>query len=300
MITPGRLLYLLRRDLAWGCAASFHFHRTAPRIVQYRCPHFSRRDADTPIHFLTGREDWLLALWMLASFHHFTQRRWPLVLHDDGTLPPEALSAMRKCFPQLRVISRTEADARMAHHLAHHPRCLRYRQQHPLARKIFDIPAFAEGERFLILDSDLLFFSRPDEVLDWVEMKRDECRFIRDAIEASNVPAAEAQSALNVTLWPQVNSGLCLLPRAALDLDFCEQALERTSILKGHIWRVEQTLFALCASRYGRGGLLSDAYEITLAPRGSVIATARHYVGAVRHHFYGEGLARLQRLVLST
>ncbi len=298
MPTPGRLLYLLRRDLDRGWRASWHDYQTAPQIQRYRCPDFAGRRSEIPIHLLTGKNDWLLALWMLASFHHFTQRRWNVIVHDDGTLPPEAVTALREAFPDLRVIPRAEADVRMQRLLAPFPHCWAYRQSHPLGLKIFDMAALTRAERLLILDSDVLFFARPDEILDWVEAKRNECRFIQDVAEASNVTAEQALAQLGVELWPRVNSGLCLLPSAAVSAPFCEKALEHTSILKGHIWRVEQTLFALSASRYGPGGLLPRAYEVTLARRGAATATARHYVGAVRNEFYAEGLPRLKSLLL--
>jgi hypothetical protein len=75
----------------------------------------------------------------------------------------------------------------------------------------------------------------------------------------------------------------------------CERALRETNLLKGHIWLVEQTLFAICASAWGRGGLLPAEYEVSLDPNARPGAVARHYVGAVRERFYGEGIARVQR-----
>ena len=69
--------------------------------------------------------------------------------------------------------------------------------------------------------------------------------------------------------------------------------------MRGPIWRVEQTLFALCASRGGKGGLLPKNYEVSLRRRASPDAIARHYVGAVRDRFYGEGLKRLHEELLT-
>lgn len=298
-MTPGRLLYIMRRDWSRGWRAAYRDYVTAPKIESYRCPDFPPNAATVPIHILTGKDDWRLALWMLASFHYFTKRRWLVMVHDDGTLSAEAAAIFRASFPGLKLITRAEADAFMEPRLKSHPRCRAYRESHPLALKIFDVPEMSRGERILILDSDVLFFARPDDILDWVECRRDECRFIRDVAESSNVSAEEARERLEIALWPCVNSGVCLLPSAVVDLDFCERCFEQTGILGGHIWRVEQTLFALCASRYGRGGLLPNSYEVVLTPNGAVSATARHYVGAVRDRFYAEGLGRLERLLIT-
>jgi hypothetical protein len=68
-------------------------------------------------------------------------------------------------------------------------------------------------------------------------------------------------------------------------------------MLEGHFWRIEQTLYALCASRFGVE-LLPDDYRVfldgTLEDR-----PFRHYVGAVRDRMYTEGVRRLAPQLLN-
>ena len=246
-----------------------------------------------PIHILTGAKDWRLAVWMLASFFHYTESAWPLVIHDDGTLSAEGRTTLLRMFPGARIIERANADREMEKALTPYPFCLEYRRKHPLGLKIFDAPYFASGSRLHIFDSDLLFFQRPQEILAWCESDAPECWFNEDVQEGALVSAVEARRELKLELWPRVNSGLCLIHRPVIDLDFCDRALAQTSILGGHVWRVEQTLFALCASRANRGGLLPRTYEVSLGQRAAAGAITRHYVGAVRDRFCGEGLDRL-------
>ena len=300
MIRPGRLFYLLKRDFQRGWKASRHFYKTLPRIEQWTCSFPEVGQVPTlPVHVLTGAEDWRLAAWMLASFFDATERRWPVVIHDDGTLPSEARGTLARLFPGTRFILRQEADAAMATALRAFPFCEPYRGSHPLGVKIFDMAHFATTDRFLILDSDVLFFRYPHEIIDWVTSGRDECWFNEDVSEGALISASEAKEELEVKLWERVNSGLCLVTKSAIDYDLCDRALARTSLLRGHIWRVEQTLFAICASKHGKGGLLPKPYEVTLGRHGSEDAVSRHYVGAVRDRFYGEGLERVGRAVLT-
>ncbi len=297
MLRPGRLWYLLCRDLRRGWRASFHAHRTLQRITEM--PPLSAPGAPLPVslHVLTGRDDWQLACWMLASWQHFSGRAGPIVIHDDGTLPDEGRDTLQTLFADVRIIARAEADFAMEQALQPFPACASYRRAHPLARKIFDVPHFA-AERFMVFDSDLLFFGTPPEIVDWSESERDECWFNEDVADTALITADEAREVLGVALRLRVNSGLCLLPRAAIDLAFCERALTETSILQGHVWRIEQTLFALCASRHGAGGLLPRCYEVSLGQDAAPDAISRHYVGAVRNRFYGEGLRRLAPVLL--
>lgn len=297
MISPGRLWWLLRRDLKRGWDATYHDYKTTPLISQWSWPFWSEPPQKTPIHLLTGKNDWQLCAWALASFFHFSEQTWKVVIHDDGTLPANARAELKRLF-RCRIIGRDEADAVMAQRLAAFPLCQEYRQRHPLALKIFDFTHFCEADRFIALDSDVLFFRFPPEIMGWVASGADECWFNEDVAESALISAEQAWSDLGVPLWPRVNSGLGLLAKAALDLEFCERALGETNILQGHIWRVEQTLFALCASRYGKGGLLPKTYEVTLARQATSDAVARHYVGAVRDRFYGEGLKWLRAILL--
>jgi hypothetical protein len=150
-----------------------------------------------------------------------------------------------------------------------------------------------------MFDSDLLFFQYPHEIMEWAGSENDECWFNEDVQESSLLTAAEARDELDVKIWSRVNSGLCLIQKAAIDPDFLDRALAQTSILRGHIWRVEQTLYMLCGARHGKGGLLPKRYEVSLGRHASEEVVCRHYVGAVRDRFYAEGIKRLSPQLLA-
>jgi hypothetical protein len=202
-------------------------------------------------------------------------------------------------FPNLRGIAGADADREVFAALNGHQACREYRLAHPLARKIFDIPILTRAGRFIILDSDLLFFRKPDAILRWCADGAGQCWFNKDIAEAMPIPRAEVRESLGIDLWHCVNSGLCLIERSTLDLDLCERALHETRLMQKNIWLVEQTLFAICASAVGRGGLLPPEYEVSKEKNAIPNVIARHYVGAVRQRFYGEGMARLKKTLLA-
>jgi hypothetical protein len=185
MMSPGRLLWLLRRDLGRGLGASYHYYRTLPQIEQWYWPHWHKRIATVPVHLLTGKNDWQLAAWMLASLFHFTETVWPVVVHDDGTLPEDGRAILQSLFRNCRFIKRDEADAAMEKVLRPYPMCVQYRSSHPLGLKIFDMAHFSESDRFMVLDSDVLFFAQPKEIMEWSRGPEPrECWFNEDVDEA--------------------------------------------------------------------------------------------------------------------
>ncbi len=292
-MTLGRLWYLFQRERRRGLHAAWAANVTLPKITRWRTDS-CWPCGEVPVVTLTGAEDWLLCAWMLASWHHATQRRWRVIVMEDGTLPASAKSALQAMFSDIHFVGPDLGTS----HLSAYPACEHYRRSHPLARKIFDLSVAVEGAtRCFLFDSDVLFFRPPERLLAWADSRSTACWFNRDAAEGSLVTASEARDALGIELWPRVNSGLVALTPSIIDLDFCERALRDTRLLEGHIWRVEQTLFALCASRHGEGGLLPEEYEVSLGKWKKPNAVARHYVGAVRDRFHGEGVRSLSPIL---
>jgi hypothetical protein len=271
-----------------------------PQIVHWKEPVDLPLESSVEVHLLTSARDWKCAAWALASFVHATERRWNIVIHDDGTLGDVACRTLLELFPTARIKDRKDADAEMEARLAGRPRCLEYRRTHALALKLFDCTMLAGTERLILLDSDLAFFQRPDEVLDWVKSGKPDCMFNPDFQDAYCLSRDSARKRLQVDLHPRINTGLSLLPRAVVDVDFCEQSMADHALSEQEsiAWR-EQTLLALCASRYGTTGLLSDRYEVHFEPWMSDDAITRHYVGDIRPLYYAEGIWRLRGLVRS-
>jgi hypothetical protein len=149
------------------------------------------------------------------------------------------------------------------------------------------------------MDPAVLFFRYPAEILTWVDSGSEECRFAKDACEGSLLTMQQAKAELDVELWNRVSTGIALLHKRTIDLDLCDRALAETTILRGAIERVEQTLFAVCAARCGKGGHLPPTYEVSQGKHASSDAIARVYVDAVRNRFYGEGLRQLSRFILA-
>lgn len=297
MPAPGNPLRNIFHKLTRGAEAARGEYRILPRIAEWSWPFWNETPQTLPVHVLTGNRDWRLAAWMLASWFHFSEFAWPVVIHDDGTLPEEARQLFQKLFTNSRIIDRKEADAALGRLLRPYPFCADYRQQDPLALKLFDIAHFSAGERFCVFDSDLLFFNYPREILEWVTRGADECWFNEDLKEGALITAAEARNELGIKIWSRVNAGLCLLVKSAIDLDLCDRALAQTSMLRGDLPRVTQTLLMLCAARHSKGGLLPRTYEVSLGKHAGGNAISRHYLGATRDRFFAEGIKRLRGIL---
>lgn len=246
------------------------------------------------IHVLTSARDWLNLVWTLKSFYAVSGRRYALCIHEDGSLDAAALGHLARHFPDARIIRRRDADAVAEEKLQGFPRSLDFRRTNLLAPKVFDFMAFLESDRIAVFDSDLLFFQEPAAYVTRIEDPAYVLNtFNADTSDAYTVDRLAVRPLIGHELVARFNSGLGLAHRRSLRLEWIEEFLSLPGILDGHPWRIEQTLYALCSSRFGVE-LLPQEYSLSLQP-GIGGRPFRHYVGAIRHLMYSEGMAHLTR-----
>lgn len=290
-MTPGALVYQVRRRLQHGLTVAYYRDCVRPKIVKTQ-PVSETSSGTCEIHVLTSAQDWLNLLWALKSFYHFSSREYPLCLHDDGTLPDIARATLKQQFPQARFISRQQADQDVLPTLGAYPRCRDFRASNVLSLKLFDFPHYANHDRILLMDSDILFFAEPTELLRRIEDPKYTYNSVNaDVASAYTVEPAAVRDRFGFELGPDFNSGLGLIHRRSLQLDWIEEFLSLPGILS-HPWRIEQTLFALCSFRCG-AQLLPEEYRVRFD--GEIAGSCKHYVGPIRHFMYGRGIRHLVR-----
>jgi hypothetical protein len=290
-LTPGALWLKYRQAFGHGLRVAWYRDVVRPRILSTP-PISATTDNRCEIHVLTSKKDWLNLIWTLKSFYVASGRYYALCVHEDGSLTNKEMTALEEHFPNARIIRRADADAKVAKLLRNFPRSLSFRNTNLLAPKIFDFIAFLESDRMALFDSDLLFFAEPTIYLERVDdpaYRRN--TFNADSEDGYTVQCDAVRALIGHELRPRVNTGLGLVHRNSISWDWTEEFLALPGILDGHFWRIEQTLFALCSSRYGVD-LLPSEYMLRLEP-GIGARCFRHYVGAIRHLMYGEGMARL-------
>lgn len=289
----GKTLLKFRQKFEYGPRATWYRDYVRPNILD-TSPIDSTNDTSCEIHALTCESDWLNLIWALKSFYIASNKRYALCVHDDGSLSQESEKIIRYHFPAARFIRRSDADDWADSISSKYPRVFEFRKKHPLSLKITDFFSFMVGDRMLVFDSDLLFFQSPSELINRVEDSNYQLNtFNEDIKSAYAIAPVEVEKVYDFRLISSLNSGLGLVHRGSVQLDFLEEFLALPRILEGHFWRIEQTLFALCSSRFGVE-LLPKEYQVSLE-RGIEGRPMRHYVGGVRGLMYSEGMRWLVR-----
>ncbi|ACB76046.1 glycosyltransferase family 2 protein [Opitutus terrae] len=230
------------------------------------------------VTLLTGRQFWYqtaFCLWTLARTAERPVR--PLII-DDGTTDETAIASLRRTFPQARFIPLAETMARLDEVLPvkRFPALRARRENFVLLRKLTDVHAGLHGWR-LLLDSDLLFFRRPDVLLDWLDRPERPLRG-EDVMNAYGYPLEELACLAGRTLPERVNTGTLGLRSDTIDWERLEHwcdALQR----RGPHYFQEQALTAM---------LLAGADCVVLPPEDYVVFPHPPEVmecRAVMHHY---------------
>jgi len=246
-------------------------------------------------HILTYNRDYLSAIWALKSFYHYAGVKYPLVIHLQGQTTSRMIDRLNEHFPNAVLIRQAEADANAERWLLErrYLRLLAARRAGIMMMKLIDFIITCRAAHLLAIDSDVIFFRRPDELLIATREPLGVDLFMHDAASAYNISEGQALSELQIHLAPRVNCGIMLLPRDEQRLARCEDYLAHPDVARMN-GLIEQTLHALRSSEQGRVGYLPDSYYISPGAKAELGAlVCRHYAGPSRRLLTDEGIPRL-------
>lgn len=294
-LTAGRLLYLLwhqplsvvRKSLREGGPLQQWLDqrgRAAMRsqAAQLPRPHIAEGARPVELHLLTGRNYWDQAAFCLWSFATAAERPIQACIYDDGTLDDAGIAALSRVVGELRVIRREDTIAKLDRHL---PKerfpALRSRWEvYPHIRKLIDPHLGSTGWK-LVLDSDLLFFRRPNFLLEWLD-RPDRPLHAVDCEETYGYPREQLEQLCGATLPVRCNVGLTGLQSEALDWAelerWCDALIERGR----SSYYLEQGLVAMLASR--QACAVAPAVDYLTLPRPPEDVECR----SVMHHYVAE------------
>ena len=161
-------------------------------------------------------------------------------------------------------------------------------------RRAIDFRVSAAADRALFLDSDVLFFGRPAELLEAATDRRRCNLFNKDLNNAYALTPDEAQRRFGVRPVEMLNAGLCLICRESIRLEKADRYLGEPEIMMARHF-ADQLLYAMLGASFPTAHL-PPTYHLSEEPgltAGGHPVTARHYAGVSRPLLFSEGMPAL-------
>jgi len=180
-------------------------------------------DADVEIHTLTSHQDLKRYLLAIKSFLRF-YNKVAVVVHDDGSLTNSDKEILKDHISGIKIISFQQAENQLVEKLNNYKKIQYYYQRYVISKQLFDYALLAKTEKIISLDSDILFFKSPTEVIKWIENGSKE---LISNFEEYSIVQEQSMKKYGLSYTPGFNNGFFCYYRDIIDLAIIEELLEK-------------------------------------------------------------------------
>ena len=248
-------------------------------------------------HMMLCKRDLEMAMCSAKAFNQVMDDAMRFRFHDDGSLDESDVAFVEKHVPGTKVILRKEADERAEKELGKYPKILEYRRNQIMSLKIIDVTIWGEGKRFCYVDSDVLFFHKPEFFIKALQDELPKNYFNKDIQNAYMQTPEEIEAFLGIRPCEKANAGLWVMNKADINLDTIESWLNNPGFKKSlYGYTLDQTFISMLANNSEVGAEhLPTTYDVNFYKKAED-SVCKHYVGAIRHGYELEGLNYLMNV----
>jgi hypothetical protein len=244
---------------------------------------------------MTGERFWYQTAYCHATLCAWTGCSIPLNLLNDGSLTTGQVDQLKRLFPVPEILNRDDFP------YPQHPTIKARREVYPNLCKLTDIHGGQRGWK-LVLDSDMLFFARPEQLLRWLDSPDHPIHMI-DCEESYGYSRGLLRSLAGAEIRPSVNVGIFGLRSEEVSIDelesWCRIQLER----EGTSYFQEQALIAMLISRDPEAIALDRETYIVNPPAQASGASAdilHHYVSESKVRYFKSAWRHADRKIRET
>lgn len=249
-------------------------------------------------HMYCGHKQIAMGTWAWWSFLRFAREHVTPVMHSDGSLNADDKALLQRLFPGMIVKDKSYSAGIIENQIpaAKFPHLHDLSKRYVLGARLASFHLGSTAQKIMILDSDILFFRYPDELIEQMHKDSPAIVAMADIKPAYAAPYDEMSRVMGFPIPDLVNGGLCVIPRYTPEMiEWIEWALNTMPREWRENYFLEQTLLAIVAGKVGIH-LLSDQYRIPTY-RSNTDSLCYHYVGGknIRPRLYTEGVQLLKK-----
>ena len=241
------------------------------------------------IYFLTGKKYWYQTAFCLYSLQKsLATAQINGVFVDDGTFDQTLIHLVNQQFPSSRIRLAEETDLLVNQFLpeAKYPMLNKKRKIYPHIRKLIDVHIGSKGWK-MVLDSDMLFFSSPNELVKWLT-EPDKPFFLFDPVCSYHYSTTLMNNLVGNQVRLNLNVGMIGLESSSISWLDLERWIVALEAAEGDHYFLEQALSAMLVA--GRDIYIADPKGYIVMPDKKEVKTRQailhHYVADSKNWFY--------------
>jgi len=246
------------------------------------------------VAILANKKNFHESLAALYSFC-FWENRVQVHYHEDGSLNDDDIAIIRKIFKGITVYKRAEQDLKVTNYLSAKglTNCAELRQHFVFSIRLFDMLIEKQTPYLLQIDSDVLFFTKPLEVLEIIEQGNLNGCYNQDVGNVYSFKPDIIAKYLDVPVLNNVNAGLFMHNFDEELFQFTEHIIKNEPECRSS-WHLEQSVFALYASLKGDFLALPKQYDLQRRERklGNKLIS-EHYCHSTGYDFHKDFIYKL-------
>lgn len=239
---------------------------------------------------------------MAKSFQFYCRNEnIQFVLHSDGSITNSDIKLVKKHFPQL-IVKYPLDQATMNSKLRAFPHLLKNRVSNSYlfnVMSLVDVPMQTVATKYLYIDSDILFYRKPYQILRWIKSSdTGSLVFVDDCSSVYVLNDQQLAKYFSIKKITKFNAGILGLTSKCFDLKFLEYYF---SVLDAEgnndtLYK-EQTYWMIFTQYYKLSHVrLKAGYTVRLDPELSPKKTITHFITPIRHQMYTESIKLLYYL----
>jgi glycosyltransferase involved in cell wall biosynthesis len=216
-----------------------------------------------PVYFLTGKNYLYQTLYCIQSLVKASTAHFEFILVDDGSFDSALIETMAKQLPAARVITAEQINENLQKVLpeVNYPYLRKKREVYPHLRKLTDVHTIPHNKWKLVLDSDMLFWRQPVEIISWLKDPQHPLHMV-DCTEAYGYSQELMELLAGSTVKPLLNVGAIGLKSAAIDWNKLENWIKTMEEQEGGSYYLEQALSAMLIGNTHTTVLKAEAYIV--------------------------------------
>ena len=130
--------------------------------------HYSPQD-NFELHMLSQESDLWPGILGILSFVHYSGLNPRVIIHGGGSISQEISDVLEKKFNFIKVLRKEEADKKINKIDNVPDKVKKFREgKNKIIFKFIDVYLLSNADKIMVLDSDILFFKKPTEIIDFV------------------------------------------------------------------------------------------------------------------------------------